>query len=168
MTDTFVQKSLKAMAPSGLIVLANLVPFFFLPPLHFFLPDLGMGVLYFWAIYCPEGISLWAIFGSGLLRDGFFGTPFGIFGCLDLLIWAFACSHRKYLFKKPFLAGWLGFLILYLITAILKGCIIWIVQRPLYIQGTLYESVLTFLSYPLIAALCFRVYQKLFWVYEKT
>ena len=167
MAERMVQKALRAMVPGSFILIANLIPFFFPPDLHFFLPDLGVGALYFWAVYCPERISLWAIFGSGLLLDGFFGTSFGIFGCLYLLIWAFVYMHRKYLFKKTFLTGWFGFSILYLITVILKGCIIWIVQRPFYIQDILYESAITFLSYPLIASLCFRVYQTVSRIHEK-
>lgn len=160
MTDLLTQKTFRVIAPSLFIFLIHLVPFLFLPLTPLFLPNLGIGALYFWAIYCPERISLWVIFGSGLLQDGFLGTPWGLFGCLNLLFWAFTIAHRKYLFKKSFLAGWFGFLILYSVILILKECTIWTLKRPLYPESMILEGMTTLLAYPFVATVCFYVYQK--------
>jgi rod shape-determining protein MreD len=160
MTDLLTQKTSRAIAPNFFIFLMSLVPFLFLPLTHLFLPNLGIGALYFWAVYCPEKISLWVIFGSGLLQDGLFGTPLGLFGCLNLLFWILTIAHRKYLFKRSFLMGWFGFFILYSVTFILKECVIWALQRPLYSESMMLEEITSLLSYPFVAIVCLYVHRK--------
>ena len=113
------------------------------------IPDFGLILLYFWALYMPAHLPLAGVFGMGLLHDGLMGTPLGVFGLFYLLLSLFSHYQRRYLFKKSFFSGWAVFVVLVFISFMFKSAaLVWVMHRPWPVDVLLYEGAVTILSYP--------------------
>ena len=157
----YLPYSLNRFIPNILIVLSGIIPFFVPASCQAHLPNLGLCVLYFWAVSAPEKISLWLVFLTGLCQDSFFGVFLGIFSIGSLLFFFLSLSYYKYIIKKPFTLNWLIFIFIILLVNILKfGLTSYFLERYGYEERFIYESILTVFSYPAVASLCFYLHQK--------
>ena len=154
-------KSFDRFVPNIILILFGLIPFFIPFSFQFFMPDFTLCVLYFWAVYAPEKISIALVFVIGLLQDTHLGLPMGTLALAGIAFFMSSLSYHQYLAKKPFVLSWLIFGFVVILSSGFKMSFnIFVLLRPLYAEKFMYESVLTIFIYPAIAALCFNTYQK--------
>ncbi|MGI4851849.1 MAG: rod shape-determining protein MreD [Janthinobacterium lividum] len=154
-------KSFDKFIPNIIIFLFGLIPFFIPFSFQFFMPDFTLCVLYFWAVYAPEKVSIALMFIMGLLQDTHLGLPMGTLALASVALFMSSLSYHQYLAKKPFILSWLIFGFIVLVTSSFKMSFnVFALLRPLYTEKFIFEAILTIFSYPTIAALCFNTYQK--------
>lgn len=147
--------------PNIIVILFGLVPFVVPVSYQTFMPDFMICVLYFWAVYVPDKVSLMTIFIIGLLQDIHLGVPLGTFTFASLLLFISSLSYHQYLVKKPFILSWLIFSFIVILTSLFKMSFnIFFLIRPSYHDKFIYEAIVTIFSYPAIASLCFNLHQK--------
>jgi len=93
----------------GLLPLATLLLTLGLSLVHPWLNQLGMVVLFYWAVYRPDLLRLLMVLGSGLMADMVRDTPLGWQALLLLLAYLLAVRQRQLLTSKSFWQFWLGF-----------------------------------------------------------
>lgn len=83
-----------------------------IPGLHAVTPFLALAAVYFWSIYRPELLPVWAAFLVGLLQDLLTGSPLGLTALVLVLVRALAVSQRRTLLGQSFGVEWAGFLMI--------------------------------------------------------
>ncbi|MEE8144649.1 MAG: rod shape-determining protein MreD [Kiloniellales bacterium] len=91
-----------------LLILVGMVPLR-VPELSPVIPSLVMVAVYYWTVYKPNLMPLWAVFLIGLFYDLLGGGPVGV-GILSLLLLhGLVGGVRRYMVGASFLAIWLVF-----------------------------------------------------------
>ena len=90
---------LLAVLPFGVPRLAVVTPFF------------ALIVVYYWSVYRPDLLPVWAVFLLGLCQDVLTGAPTGLVALVLVLVHALAVSQRRVLLGQTFAVEWAGFLL---------------------------------------------------------
>lgn len=86
-------------------VLLMILPFDVVDIVRFF-PLLDIILLYYWAIYRPDTLSLWFLFLLGIILDIFYAMPLGITSFTYLMLYVLVNSKRKLLSNEPYMILW--------------------------------------------------------------
>lgn len=97
-----------AQAVNGFLFLLNIVSFS-LPYTGEIKPYFLLGLIYFWSIYRPTLVPVWAVFAFGLLLDLLSGFPVGVNTIPLLLIRWIVTDQRLFLTGQSYIAIWFFF-----------------------------------------------------------
>lgn len=119
-------------------------------------------VVYYWAMFRPDSMPLWAVVVMGLVQDVIYGFAMGAsaFSLLILALWA--GRLRRLLGATHFVTTWLGFGIVCIVLALLMSAIFALAERHdmLDLLGQwFYGGVLTWVAYPLLHGLNNALYK---------
>lgn len=112
-------------------------------------PLIALAGVYFWAVFRPELLPPYAVFGIGVSHDLVSGGPVGLWALTYLTVYAVALSQRGFLFTAPFIGLWLGFGVAALAAAIIA----WMVASFYFsmfvqIEPLLLQAFATWAIYP--------------------
>jgi len=113
------------------------------------LPFLPLAAVYYWCIFKPNLMPVWAVFLLGLLEDILSGGPLGMMALLLLLVRIFVLQQGRRFLEREFLFSWLVFLVV----ALIFGLATWAISS-VYIRETqnfwnvLGQSMLTVAIFP--------------------
>lgn len=115
-------------------------------------PDIVLASVFFWAIFGPQFLPVWAVFTLGLTQDFATGGPIGFWALIYLIAYGFSLSQRVFFFGRTVRGVWVGFVIVALVTAVVT----WIVgstyfMRWLPISPILLQAAVSILAFPLVA-----------------
>jgi rod shape-determining protein MreD len=134
----------------GLLPLLTLLLVLGLSLVHPWLSQLGMVVVFYWAVYRPDVLRLSMIIACGLLADMVRGTPLGWQTLLMLIAYLVAVRQRHLLTSKSFWQFWIGFAAISALTAAtnwLFACL-WL-EQWLSTSGAFYSWATAFCLLPL-------------------
>jgi rod shape-determining protein MreD len=101
-----------------------------LTPLHPSLRQLGLPVVFYWAVYRPDMLRLLVVALSGLLLDKILGLPLGWESLLLSITYLLALRQRHLLTSKGFWQFWAGYGVISLLVLLLQiGLTCWWVGR---------------------------------------
>ena len=75
-------------------------------------PSWPMVGIFYWSIYRPDLLPIWAAFLIGLLADIIAGTPIGINALLYLLVRGVVVTQRRFFLTNSFPMTWAAFAII--------------------------------------------------------
>lgn len=115
-------------------------------------PDIVLASVFFWAIFGPQFLPVWAVFALGITQDLATGAPIGFWALIYLLAYGFSLSQRVFFFGRTVRGVWLGFVIVALVTAVAT----WIAastyfMRWLPIGPILLQAAVSIIVFPLVA-----------------
>jgi len=94
-----------------LLILVGMVPFR-VPDLSPVIPSLSVVAVYYWSIYKPNLMPVWAVFLVGLFQDLLAAGPLGV-GILSLLlVHGLVESIRRFMVGAGIMAVWLVFVLI--------------------------------------------------------
>lgn len=133
-----------------------------LPQLSPITPLFGLAVVFFWLLTRPSLMPPAAVFTIGLLQDGLSGGPIGLWTLTFLLVQAVTVSQRRRLLGEAAGFGWLVFAPVafgagaaaWLVACIFYGALL--SPAPVFVQ-----SVLTVLTYPIVAWILIRFWRRM-------
>ena len=76
------------------------------------MPMFAVMSVYYWGLFRPVALPLWAVFLLSVVQDVIFALPLGVSPLLLLSLRLFTTSQRRVLGKETFLAIWFGFIVL--------------------------------------------------------
>jgi rod shape-determining protein MreD len=82
------------------------------PELSIIMPSLTLPLVYYWSLYRPEAMPVYAAFVIGLWQDILIGGPLGLMALLLVVTRGAIENQRQILLTQPFAVGWLGFAII--------------------------------------------------------
>ena len=74
-------------------------------------PFLALIVVFYWSVYRPDLLPVWAVFLLGLCQDLLTGAPTGLAALVLVLVHGLAVSQRRVLLGQTFAVEWAGFLL---------------------------------------------------------
>lgn len=125
-------------------------------------PSLTLIVVYYWAIYRPDLLSLWVVLGIGLFQDLLTGPLIGMNALILILTYRIVTTQRRAFLGRSFPRVWWIFLLL----ALGAGIAEWIAQsafnwRLVSTQPILYQVGMTVAMFPILAWVLIRM-QRMF------
>lgn len=121
-------------------------------------PFFALIAVYFWSIYRPELLPVWAVFLFGVLQDLLTGAPVGITALVLILVWAVAVSQRRVVLGQSFGVEWAGFMLVaagagvfaWMVGSVYRSAFLW--TDPFAVQ-----TMLTAALYPVFSWLFAQV-----------
>lgn len=125
-------------------------------------PSLLLATVYFWTVHRPDLLPPLALFGLGCLLDAGGGVPVGVTPLALLVGRGLILSGQRWLHRQPGPVIWACFLpVAMMVDGLRWGLASLARGGPLPVAPVLLETALSFLAYPLVAALlalaCSRV-----------
>lgn len=126
--------------PVGIPYLPTVTPFF------------ALIAVYFWGIYRPDLLPIWAVFALGALQDLLTGAPPGVTSLALVLVYALAVSQRRIVLGQSFGVEWAGFMLV----AAGAGSFVWLVGSAyraafLWTDPFAVQAMLTAALYPVFS-----------------
>lgn len=90
--------------------------------------NLGVMAVFYWAVYRPDLLPPAAAFLLGLWQDMMFGTAFGMYALVFLIVHTVLAAQRRFFQGKSFLVVWWAFALVALLASILA----WILAMLLH------------------------------------
>ncbi|MFD2204040.1 rod shape-determining protein MreD [Kiloniella antarctica] len=154
MNPTFWQR-IDGLARSACpFTITLLLTIFFLIPLH--IPNLSEVVpsvllisVFYWTLYRPDLMPIWAVFGLAFIHDLLAGTLLGV-GPFILLLFCLALNgQRKFLAQAPFAVLWISFFILSSLAFTVQWIMIYLLETgtPDF-RPVLFQNLTTVAVYP--------------------
>lgn len=117
MDGTFAERigmAFRMIVPYSLIILLFLMNVIAAPPplSYIFKAPFFLMALYYWTVYRPTVLPVWAIFIFGLMMDVLGYFPLGVNALLFVLCRIVIYDQRKYLMAQSFQMNWLGFMMM--------------------------------------------------------
>jgi rod shape-determining protein MreD len=103
-------RRLAPVATALVPLLLGIVPFS-IPGVPLVAPSGAAIAVFYWSVYRPDLMPLWAVFGLGLLQDVLGGTPLGLHALGFLAIQAVGFGQRRAFIGKPLSLAWAGLLV---------------------------------------------------------
>ncbi|MBQ4472243.1 MAG: rod shape-determining protein MreD [Alphaproteobacteria bacterium] len=132
------------------LILLNQIPYHFLPYYPYAIQWVLIPVFYF-SIYNPKVLSVWAVFLLGLFTELFVQSPCGVITFSYVLMYFVGNFFRKYLIELTFIPLWgifsVGLILLELLTFALIYCL---AIHPVSIYPIAVETVVLVLVYPFL------------------
>lgn len=123
-----------------------------LPPFDTVEPGLVLICVYFWAIHRPELMPQVAVFLIGIAQDMVTGTPLGLNTFTLLVIYGAVSSQRVFFLGRPFIATWLGFLLVSAAYALIIWLLACLLRAALIDPGPVFlQFLMTLFLYPPMA-----------------
>lgn len=149
-------RDLTPFALTFVLLVIDAIPFH-IPGFAEVAPLLPMIGIYFWAVYRPDLMPMFAVFTIGIMCDFLSGLPVGVSVLTFLAVQAAAMAQRAFFIGKSFIIVWLGFVIVaagamslqWLLLSMLSGT--FVDGRP-----ALYQYGLTAAFFPFLAWLLTR------------
>ncbi|HEY5598891.1 MAG TPA: rod shape-determining protein MreD, partial [Kiloniellales bacterium] len=104
-------RSLAPFAVTLFLVIVAMVPFK-VPGISAIVPSLGLISVYFWVIYRPDLMPVWAVFLVGVIQDLLSGGQLGAGTMVLLLIWFAIAAQRRFFSSGSFMVIWAVFILL--------------------------------------------------------
>ena len=114
-------------------------------------PDLSFICVYYWSVYTPRLVPIWALIFISLSFDILSGLPFGVTATIFLALKGTALSQRDTLFERDFLNLWAGFGLCAFIGTVIKMCLLFFFYPPVPSLPIWTSFALTVMVYPLIS-----------------
>lgn len=110
--------------------------------------------IYYWGLYRPSFISLFAVFAFGILIDLLANYPVGLHAALFVIAGLVIRSQRLFMLGQPYLMVWLGFAIVSTSVYVAQWLFFMLIHmRFMPVQDLLASNVMAILLYPAIAAI---------------
>ncbi|HIJ38558.1 MAG TPA: rod shape-determining protein MreD [Rhodospirillaceae bacterium] len=120
-------------------------------------PLLPIISVYYWSFCRPDLLPPAVAFALGLVNDVIMGSPLGVSSLVYLLVQGMTLSQRRLLSGRPFMVGWLGFLVIGSGAIALQWSMIsMIFGHFLDLRAVLFEVLMTVSFYPLVSWLFAR------------
>jgi rod shape-determining protein MreD len=133
-------RALSPFAITFLLVVAGVVPIR-APDVAPVMPALALTAVYYWTVFRPDLMPLWAIFLIGLFQDLLTGAPLGV-GVLALVLVALAvAAQRRFYALANFVMVWVA----YAVIAAFAFAIVWLLSS--FVLGQLVDPAPLVLSY---------------------
>lgn len=134
-----------------LLIMVAMVPLR-VPILSPVIPSLPLIAVYYWSVYKPTLMPVWAIFLIGLFHDLLAAGPPGV-GILSLLlVYGLVQSLRRFLVGTGFLAIWLVFVPVAAAASLSAWLLTSLVETRLFdLEPTLFRYLATIAGYPCLA-----------------
>lgn len=117
-------------------------------------PSWPMMGIFYWSIYRPDLLPIWAAFLIGVLTDIVAGMPLGISALLYLFIRGIVVTQRRFFITNPFPMTWAAFAIISLGTMGLNWVLFAMLQsEAVDPQILLWQYVLLMGLFPLVTVL---------------
>ena len=122
-------------------------------------PAASLMAVYYWSVYRSDLFPAAAVFAVGVLNDVLSGTPLGLSALVLLGVYALVASQRRYLYDKPFLMHWAGFVFFAAAAGLSKWAIMSFFDGVvLDLRPTLFQLLMTLVLYPCVAWLLMRAH----------
>ncbi len=154
-----IGRALRSMIPGLLLLLCIFVAALplGLPYLADVTPFLSLMAVYYWSIYRPDLLPMWAVFLAGLVQDVVSGGPLGLMALVLLLVHGVGVSQRRVFLGKSFPVEWWGFGLV----TLGAGVFAWIGASLYYtalvdVRTVGVQALLTVAIYPLVTRIFSR------------
>ena len=134
-----------------LLIMVAMIPLR-VPLLTPVIPALPLIAVYYWSVYKPNLMPIWAIFLIGLFHDLLTAGPAGV-GILSLLlVYGLVASLRRLLVGAGFLAIWLVFVPVAAAASLSTWLLTCLIETRLFdLEPTLFQYFATIAGYPCLA-----------------
>ena len=117
-------------------------------------PSVSLIAVFYWTLYRPDLMPVWAVFVLGLVQDALLGLPIGVSACMLTAAHAFVATQRRFLIRKSFGVVWMSFKVVALGAFALGWALTCIYHEALLAPETiLLQALVTFGVYPLLSRL---------------
>ena len=106
--------------------------------------------IYYWTLYRPRLMTVWAVAAIGLLSDFLLGTLLGVNMLTFLVGYRVAVSQRKVFAGAPFIIVWAGFLLMSAVAGLVQLLVVAIVkgQIDFNLRPALFLFMIGAVAYP--------------------
>lgn len=123
-------------------------------------PALSLMAVYYWSIFRPDLMSVFAVFCVGLFQDILFGLPLGVSALVLLLVRLTVVSKRRFFMGNSFLVMWWGFMLVAAGAQALTWEFLSILNaRMIYPAPLIFQYLLTLALFPCFTWLFIRAQQ---------
>ncbi len=124
------------------------------------MPALVLTAVYYWAIFRPDLMPAWLVFGIGVLHDLLTGAPLGLGAAMLLTAYLAVAAQRRFFAHATFALLWAGFVLV----AAMALTVEWLFGSLLQVRlvdplETLLRYAATVAAYPCLAWLFGRAQQ---------
>ncbi|WP_020594329.1 rod shape-determining protein MreD [Kiloniella laminariae] len=133
---------------SLLLIILALVPLQ-IPHLATIMPSLLLISVFYWSLYRPDLMPVWAVFVLAVIQDLLSGSLLGVVPFILLFFCIALNGQRRLLVHASFLMLWISFSVLSSLALALQWCLIFILETgtPDY-RPVLFQSLTTIAVYP--------------------
>ncbi|MDP9196928.1 MAG: rod shape-determining protein MreD [Pseudomonadota bacterium] len=160
----YAERAGKGLAPAALTVLLVLISAlpFPLAALEDIMPFWGLMAVFYWAVFRPDLLPVWAVFLAGLLEDALSGSLFGLHALVFTGSYWIALSQRRLFTAGSFFMLWTGFGIVTTGSALLVWAITSLARGVVFPPGIIVAKTMTTVAvFPLLAQGLIRVQRSL-------
>lgn len=145
-----------------LLILIGMVPLG-VPDLSPVVPSLALVAVYYWIVYRPSLMPVWAVFLVGLFHDLLAGGPVGV-GILSLLLaYGMVGGVRRYMVNASFLVIWFVFAVVAAAALFCNWALTSLVEaRLIEPEPAVFRYLTTMAVYPCLAWVFAQVQRSLF------
>jgi rod shape-determining protein MreD len=106
--------------------------------------------IYYWTLYRPRLMSVWAVAAIGLLSDFLLGSLLGANMLTFLIGYRVAVAQRKVFAGAPFIIVWAGFLLMSAVAGLVQLLVVTIVREQVdfYLRPALFLFMIGAVAYP--------------------
>jgi len=146
-----IARSILPFLVTLLLIMLAMVPFR-VPLLSPVIPSLPLIAVYYWSVYKPNLMPVWAIFLAGLFHDLLAAGPAGV-GILSLLlVHGLVESLRRSLVGAGFLAIWLVFVPVAAAASLSAWLLTCLIETQVFdLEPTVFRYLATIAVYPCLA-----------------
>lgn len=136
------------------LILCSLVPFHFLPYYQYPVSWIFVPVFYF-AVYNPRCLSVWAVFLLGVMWESLIQSPLGVTCFCCVLLFFIANVFRKYFIELTFWPLWGVFASALLIVLLMEYELVSLLAKyPVSFHPVPVEFIILVLMYPFLMRFC--------------
>lgn len=115
------------------------------------LPELSFICVYYWSVYTPLFLPIWALVLVSLPFDVLSGIPFGTTAVVFFTLKVVALSQRDTLFERDFFNLWAGFALCAFMGTVIKMSLLFFFYPSVPSFPIWTSFVLTVMVYPLVS-----------------
>jgi rod shape-determining protein MreD len=117
-------------------------------------PSLPLIAVFYWTLYRPELIPVWAVFVLGIVQDALSGLPVGVTACTLTVAHAIVVAQRRFLIGKSFSIIWLSFALVVLATVALGWALVCAYYGAILASPAIFfQAMATIGVYPILSRL---------------
>ncbi len=113
------------------------------------------GIIYYFTIFRPAVLNVFAVFILGVFADLLMHMPLGLQPLLFMTLLFVTALNRRFLASQQFDGQWLGFMLIFLIIMVMRYMAVGLLLKQIPdVSFFFWEYVFVTLSYPITALLC--------------
>jgi rod shape-determining protein MreD len=117
-------------------------------------PSLSLIAVFYWTLYRPELMPVWAVFVLGIVQDALAGLPLGVGACTLTVAHAIVVAQRRFLIGKSFAVVWLSLALVVLATVALGWALVCAYYGVILASPAIFfQAVVTIGVYPIVSRL---------------